>query len=156
MCCPADCVFLTVCAREGTCSDASSDRRSSRLHPSRGRLGLGRSGRRFHQHRLLLRLPQIHHRVFQRDRGDLQRHQQPGLVDLLHHVGSHVRRRLVVFSRFSVAALSNFSSGFLLHRRNISKQSQLCLCSNSELLSCSDVLLEIFCLRLKLTFTCIV
>lgn len=65
------------------------------VHPSRGWLGLGGGGRRLHLHRLLLRLPQVHHRLLQRYRGHLRRYAESGVLHLIHHAGCHVRRRWV-------------------------------------------------------------
>lgn len=77
---------------------ASSDWRARGVHPPWRWLGLGGGRGGLHLHRLLLRLPQIHHRVLQRDRGHLRRHTQSGVLDLLHHAGCHVRRRWVVIT----------------------------------------------------------
>lgn len=60
------------------------------VYPSRGWLGLGCGGGSLHLHRLLLRLPQIYHRVLQGDRDHLRRHAQSGVLDLIHHAGCHV------------------------------------------------------------------
>lgn len=80
------------------CEDATSDRRAGGLHSSRGRLGLGSGGRGLYQHWLLLCLPQVHHSVLQRDRGDLQCHQQPSVMDLIDYACCHVCRRSVQFT----------------------------------------------------------
>lgn len=74
---------------------ASSRGWAGGVHPPWGWLGLGSCGGCPHLHRLLLRLPQIHHRFLQGDRGRLRCHAQSGVLDLLHYAGCHVWSRWV-------------------------------------------------------------
>lgn len=98
-CVPADLRSFVLRVWEPPLKNHAACRGGTRwVHPARGWVGLDGRGWGLHLHRLLLLLPQVHHRLLQGDRGHLQRHQLPSVLDLLHYVGRHVRWRLVSIS----------------------------------------------------------